>query len=328
MGRRFCFIVFLAQLSLCARLARAATPQELFEEVRARYAAQRNAVRSIKLQCHLTFVGMQRTFHMRYLRAGDRFVHREITESGDSLGAPIEIAWDGARGYRRDNIGILMKSTDKDRMSHNSWPESMVEVYAVYTFGFDTTRLDLKSEVISAKEQNKGGDREVEIEFVMPAYGHKYITTHKRSVGYRPTGTRGYNAEGKLVFELKDVEYFPVDSEGNRIWIPIHLVADAIGSNSTVRQEFVVDKDTIKVNEKVEPGAFVLSPYPFEEVYDWDTGESIKAKTPAAPFADHYTFPFADFVKHIGVKNVSEYRQYVANRFSDERKKKLDQAKQ
>src|SRR5438128_491407 len=79
----------------------AATPQELFKEVREGWLEQQRLIKNIRLQYKITTDVPRGVVKVHYLREGEKFHYQAMVIDGIG-NAPCDFVWDGRHGYCRD----------------------------------------------------------------------------------------------------------------------------------------------------------------------------------------------------------------------------------
>jgi hypothetical protein len=236
----------------------------------------------------------------RYARSNDRLYHASIIRLPDGgLSMPMEIAWNGQRTFDRARLNYLAITRDEARArSTCPTPESAIDKYLEQAIGIKPLP-NRQYHLLGSSSVTHDGFECVELRFDAMFCDGELICRHAKDRGYWPVYVRLTSAGGDVVYEMSDVEFAAVESEGNHLYFPIRLTQQVYPGATPPKKatfQFEVDRSTLKVNQPIPASRFVLKPWPSERVGDLDTRQIAPARDLAWTPDERVGFPFAEFV--------------------------------
>ncbi len=316
-GFKLALLIALAAASLYSpTFVNAASPQamDLYRKVSLFYGASRKAIRT--LQCHYTFHCQDLLYDCRYAFDGDKFYYGGVIKGmkNESLSMPRECAWDGQIAYVRPGMELFSHSMDRQKADKGCMtPEEVLDIYIAAALGLKSDPLHQQYTLLDGNESEFQGEPCIDLKFTMTGQKAGSLSVRfGKEHGYWPVWELVANPDGTPRSELTSVVYTKLNTDGNDVFYPIQMAHTlTFDQNRKNLASYQVDPKTLKINQPIDPSRFALTPWPCQEVYDWDTNKSTRPVDPAWDPVGKVDFPFDDFVRWAEVANkVSEqYRQ-------------------
>jgi hypothetical protein len=284
-------------LMVCPSLAAADPTAEelaLLARVRVLLGASLDAITSV--ECEYDYRLNLGTRRCVYLRDAEAYYHASMVRNDKGkYGIPYEVAWDGQRAYQRARYNFLSHNSDREQAKRACpTPEAFVCNAGVMSAVGLRDDPGFRSTFAGAGEVAYQGHPCIELRFRADWWeGGTYSVRFARDLGYWPVYKKLTYADGSVSDETWDVEYERVESDGNVLFYPIKATARHSPSEPTIRRAeaegktavsndltLTVDASTLRINKPIAPERFVLTAWPSEEVYDWDTGRTELPKDP------------------------------------------------
>ena len=305
-----CFLVSLFTSSTTVRGAEgAATPdaaqRRLLDEVRLFTKANRAGIRSIRYSYTMDLNGL--LWRSRVRRSGDRYYQASIIESIDGgLSLPAEIAWDGQRSFDRTRFQMLRISNAEGPQSVVTRPDTALFEYLQTAFG-DTPPEKAMGASYRLKSASVDSEaNEIRLEFEGPGSGMTLISYHDRSRNCMPLRFEILFDTGRPMYRLQRVKYARFETPAGTIYFPQEIDSTIYYDNISATNSKAVLKtppegrynfrvSDIEMNRPLRKDEFQLTPYPYDDVLDGNTGVMRPAADPSWMQFDQIGFPFRDF---------------------------------
>ena len=276
----------------------------LFREVQVVYGASRQAIRSVSLRYTFDWDGIHRD--AARARDGDKEYDASIERNGRMLSMPQESAWDGSRAYARRVDGKLDVSSDRSiTRPANPAPLAMLGNYIHVALGFEPAEY---GQVYAFRGSRVVDGHLVELTFDAPfvGAGGKLVSLHDRDLDCWPTRVTLFWDDGTFHYDAKQIDYEVRTIDGNRVICPVQYLAtirDKADNSSDT--SFKVEAGSLKLNEPIPASRFVLTPWPSEQVFDWDSKKMTPAADPEWVAAGNVEFPFDEWARRSAVASAA-----------------------
>jgi hypothetical protein len=292
--------ILIVILAPCfVRCAGAADDTQLFRKVFLLYPQARKAITSLEISYTYKIIDANQSRRCVYRFDRGKRYQGSVAERGGDLALPIESAWDGQRAYNKGFVNTFNRSTDIKRFSENCpIPDSMLTDVTDQALGLlpvSAGRTYLFKSASTVKYQ----DHEcVALRFSAPWNGGELVIFFGSDCGYWPVYYKLTDAKGVVWEEIQDCKFFHVNSYGNDLYYPIHVVLSVMPSGVDPSVQICdVDPDSIHINEPIDSRLFVMKPWPSDTIMNWDTGKTEPAADSAWSPVGKVGFPWSDFVQ-------------------------------
>jgi hypothetical protein len=267
-----CVLAFSGATALSAPSAH---EQALMKRVAVLWKAGRQAIKTVQCEYDDGLNGANR--HVRYARDGEMYYHgSRVTNYDGTFGFVVEVAWDAQRSACRPAYGRLNYGSHPDKARPaNPTPDDTISYFAERALGL-VDDPENRCEFLDASETEYEGHPVVELRYRRVLDQNTVINRHGKDVGYWPVYELRTDPGGATTYELKDLKYARIESQGNELFYPVHAsmaayggtrYPDATGNHMTL----AVDERTLKINQPIPLSRFMITPWPSERIYDWDT---------------------------------------------------------
>jgi hypothetical protein len=250
------------------------------------------------------------TFRMLETKATRRCIYRfdglkryqgSVNEDSGTFVLPMESAWDGQRAYNRGFVNLLSVSADRTKYDDNCpRPDAILVDLANQALGLAPVSMGRMYKFKSASSVTCLDHQCIEITFDAPWTGGNLVMDFASDLGYWPISYKLMGSDGAVWEEIKESKFFTKVSGGNALVFPVHIVLSVhpTGLHPSI-QIWDVALESLHINEHVDPALFKLTPWPSDEVYDWDASKMRPASDPDWSPVGKVGFPWGDFVVHM-----------------------------